>query len=173
MSVVAIHYRRLPGRIEVFEQEIIEANPEFVVTFLPAAGVRTTMRVDDRPVLEPGSPVVWFTYPGAWHDIGRFHLRDGTFTGIYANILTPVQMEEGRWETTDLCLDVWSGAAGEVRILDQEELDLAVDRGWIDRATAGRARREAARLAEEARAGNWPPPHVIEWDLERVRAVRG
>lgn len=172
MSVVAIHYRRLPDRVEVFEQEIVARTDGFVVTFLPSAGIRTMMRVDGRPVLEPGSPVVWFTYPGAWHDIGRFHLRDGTFTGIYANVLTPVRMDGSRWDTTDLCLDVWLGAAGEVRILDEEELDLAVERGWIDRPTASTARNEAARLAKLARAGRWPPSHVVEWNLERVRDLR-
>ena len=58
--------------------------------------------------LERGSDAVWFTFPGLWHDIGRFHRSDGTFTGIYANILTPPLIQpDGVWHTTDLFLDLW------------------------------------------------------------------
>ena len=40
--------------------------------------------------------MVWTTYRGdVWHDVGRFHLADGTFTGYYANILTPVGIDGG------------------------------------------------------------------------------
>ena len=60
---------------------------------MPAAGVTRPTVVNGRAVLEPGAPVVWFTFPGRHHDIGRFHTADGTFTGCYANILTPVQLD--------------------------------------------------------------------------------
>ena len=168
---VQIHYRRLPDREVVFEQEVVEANPTFVVTLLEAAVLERPVVVRDAVVLEPGAPVVWFTYPGEWHDIGRFHLADGTLTGFYANILTPVSMDEGRWETTDLCLDVWMGIDGSVEILDEAELAVALTRGWIDVETARRARREARALAAAARERRWPPSHVLEWDLQRARAA--
>jgi predicted RNA-binding protein associated with RNAse of E/G family len=115
--------------------------------------------------------VVWFTYPGRWHDIGRFHRADGSFTGYYANVLTPVLMTGDRWETTDLCLDVWLGADGRVELLDEEEFAEAVERGWMDAPTARAARHEAEALAEAARAGAWPPPEVRAWDLARARAA--
>ncbi|NIP82533.1 MAG: DUF402 domain-containing protein, partial [Gemmatimonadetes bacterium] len=71
-------------------------------------------------VLDTGAPAVWFTFPGAWHDIGRFHTRSGTYTGAYANILTPVQfLDERTWETTDLFLDVFVGLDGTVHLLDE------------------------------------------------------
>jgi predicted RNA-binding protein associated with RNAse of E/G family len=122
-------------------------------------------------VLEPGAPVVWTTYAGEWHDVGRFHLADGTFTGTYANVLTPVEMHGGVWTTTDLCLDVWLGADGRVEILDRDEFDAARAAGWMDDATAARALAEAERLAGAARRGEWPPAHVREWTLERARAA--
>jgi predicted RNA-binding protein associated with RNAse of E/G family len=168
VRTVSIHYRRPPDRLEVFEQRIVAATDEYVVTFLESAGVRKPIRAGERTILEPGSPVVWFTYPGQWHDIGRFHLRDGTFTGIYANILTPVQMRPGRWDTTDLFLDVWVGSDGEVRVLDEDEFEEAVTLGWIEAPTATTARAHAAEIVQAARAGTWPPAHVAEWDLERV-----
>lgn len=164
-----IHYRRLPDRVQVFTQAVLEDAGTHVVTFLPAAEVRAPLRVAGEVVLEAGSPVVWFTYPGAWHDLGCFHRADGTFTGVYANVLTPVRMDGARWETTDLCLDVWLGADGRVEVLDEDELDEALARGWTDAATAARAREEARALADAARAGAWPPAHVAAWPLHRAR----
>jgi predicted RNA-binding protein associated with RNAse of E/G family len=168
MSTVEIHYRRLPDREQVFTQTVLEDAGEYVVTLLEAAELERPVEVGSRPVLEPYAPVVWFTYPDRWYDIGRFHLADGTFTGVYANILTPVQMHGSRWETTDLCLDVWYGADGRVEVLDRAEFAEAVDRGWIDEPTATTAREHAEYLVTAARQGVWPPPHVDEWELARA-----
>lgn len=172
-AIVTIRYRRLPDREQIFEQLLVEDAGEYVVTLLESAPLARPVVVDGRVVLEPGAPVVWFTYPGLRHDIGRFHLADGTPTGIYANVLTPVRMEGLEWETTDLCLDVWAGVDGRVEILDREEFDEARNRGWIDEPTATAALEEATALARAAREGRWPPAHVREWDLERARARVG
>lgn len=167
--VVRIHYRRPPDRETVFEQRVLHDGSDGVVTFLGETPLDQPMRVDGRTVLEDGSPAIWFTFPGAWHDIGRFHRADGTFTGVYANILTPVHfVDEHKWETTDLFLDVWLGAGGEARIMDEDELRAAVARGWVDEPTAERARTEAARILERAERHLWPPSLVEAWTLERV-----
>jgi predicted RNA-binding protein associated with RNAse of E/G family len=168
---VEIHYRRLPAREQCFRQAVLEDAGDRVVTFLASAELPGPVSVGGNVVLEPGSPVVWTTYRGLWHDVGRFHLADGTFTGTYANVLTPVQMDGARWTTTDLCLDVWMGAGGELRVLDEDELDHALGHGWISPETAARARQEAERLVDAARQGAWPPAHVAEWTLERARSV--
>lgn len=141
-----------------------------MVTLLEAAELDAPVVVDGRNVLEPGAPVVWFTYPGLWHDVGRFHLRDGAFTGWYANVLTPVRMSGAEWETTDLFLDVWLGADGKVEILDEDEFRHASASGWIDAATARRARMEADAVAERARIGRWPDALAHHWELARARA---
>lgn len=171
MSVptVSIHYRRLPDRLEVFSQQVVARESDHVVTFLEAATVPKPVEVGGAVVLEPGAPVVWLTYPERWYDLGRFHLRDGTFTGYYANVLTPVRMEGDRWETTDLCLDVWTGRDGAPALLDEDDFTLAVRSGWIDGFTAARARDTAAGLLARASLGAWPPEPAAEWTLERVR----
>jgi predicted RNA-binding protein associated with RNAse of E/G family len=129
--------------------------------------------VAGRTVLEADSPVVWLTFPGAWHDIGRFHTPDGRFTGFYANILTPVRIETeatgDEWETTDLFLDVFVTPDGAAHLLDRDELDEARREGWIDAPLAARAEAEAERLVARARAGSWPPPVARAWTLERAR----
>jgi predicted RNA-binding protein associated with RNAse of E/G family len=60
-----------------------------------------------------------------------------------------------------------------VRILDEAEFEEAVERGWIDRATAAAAREHAETLALAARQEVWPPEHVAEWTLERARREVG
>jgi predicted RNA-binding protein associated with RNAse of E/G family len=126
----------------------------------------------DRVILEPDAPAVWFTFPGLWHDIGRFHLADGTFTGVYTNMLTPVEfLSPLTWETTDLFLDHWLDADGGAMILDEDEFSEAVAEGWIDAELERRARSEALRIQQHTLAGAWPPPVVDEWPLERVRAI--
>jgi len=170
-GTVEIRYRRLPDREQRFRQAVLEDAGDRVVTFLAAAELPRPVLVDGAVVLEPGSPVVWTTYRGLWHDVGRFHRADGTYTGTYANVLTPVEMDGGTWRTTDLCLDVWVGADGTVRVLDRDEFDHAVQSGWMDDETAARVLHEAERLADAARQGAWPPAHVNEWTLERARAA--
>lgn len=174
MSLIRIHYHRPPDREEVFVQRLVHRAPEVVVTYLDRTPLRRPVEVGGRTVLEDGSPVVWFTFPGAWHDIGRFHRADGSFTGFYANILTPVRfLDPCTWETTDLFLDVWLEPGGEAVLLDEEELEEALRHGWIDRHAGDAARGEAARILALASRNAWPPRVVEEWTLERVRESLG
>ena len=173
-DVVTIHYRRPPDREEIFEQPVVDDDGDCVVTYLPSAKVKKPMEIGGQVVLETGSPIVWFTYRGlVWHDVGRFHRADGTLTGVYVNILAPVQMEGTVWTTTDLFLDVWISAAGEIELLDRDEFRAAYDAGWIDFGVAMLAGAEMQKVVSGAHEGTWPTRHVREWTLERVREVMG
>jgi len=168
--VITIHYTRPPDHTTVFRQALVERTDECIVTLLEHTELERPVVVDGTTVLEHGAPVVWFTFPGLWHDIGRFHLRDGRFTGYYANILTPVRfVTPDEWETTDLFLDVWLDERGVV-VLDEDDLEQALRERVITVHQAKRARAEAARLVALARAGKWPPAVCAEWTLERARA---
>jgi predicted RNA-binding protein associated with RNAse of E/G family len=169
--LVRIHYRRPPDRIEIFEQYLVHDGADVKVTLAPAVVREESIRIAGRVVLEDLSPVVWFTFPGAWHDIGRFHTADGAFTGLYANVVTPVTLHsDHHWDTVDLFLDLWVDERGAA-VLDEDELTDAVGRGWVDGATAARARAEVERMRADAEAGRWPPAIVEEWTLERARAA--
>ncbi len=173
-GTVRIHYLRPPDRLDIFTQRLIHQGDDAIVTLLERTPMPRAMTVHGRTVLEDGSPVVWFTFPGAWHDVGRFHTAAGEPTGFYANVLEPVRLVSPReWHATDLFLDVWLGVDGHAAILDEDELDAAVAAGWLEPATAAAARAEADRLLAAARAGAWPPPVVRAWTLERARAVAG
>ncbi len=169
---VTIHYLRPPDHRQTFRQPIIHESPEVIVTFSRAISVSSPMELGGEVVLETGSDIVWFTFPGLWHDIGRFHSARGTFTGFYANLLTPVEMLPGNiWRTTDLFLDVWMKPGHAPRLLDEEELQDALDADALEARTARRAREEAEGILERASAGAWPPPVVHEWTRERALDV--
>lgn len=171
MSLVEIHYTRPPDRTTVFRQHIVARTEECIVTLLEHTELTRPVTVRGRPVLERGAPAVWFTFPGAWHDAGRFHTSDDRFTGYYANVLTPVQFISPRhWQTTDLFLDVWLDEQG-TELLDEAELEDALRAGFVAPGDAERARAEATRLIDAAAAGRWPPRVCDEWTLERARAV--
>jgi predicted RNA-binding protein associated with RNAse of E/G family len=165
---VRIHYRRPQDREQIFDQTVVLERDDVIVTLSEAMEFDPPMRIDGEVALETGSSVVWFTFTGTWHDVGSFHLADGTFTGFYGNVLTPPRVDGRVWHTTDLYLDIWVSADGTARLLDEDEFDRAVGRGLVDRDTACRAREEADRLLSQARYGSWPPAVVREWTLERA-----
>lgn len=169
-TLVHIHYLRPPDREEIFTQRLLLDTPEVKVTLAQNLPFHPPIRIGGEIALETGSDAVWFTFPGIWHDIGRFHRADGAFTGLYANILTPpLLQEDGIWHTTDLFLDVWVDPRGELSVLDEDQLVEALERGWVSPATAERASQEVRWIRERFRDGAWPPPLVGEWTLERAR----
>ena len=171
MSLVEIHYTRPPDRTTVFRQHIVHRTAECVITLLEHADIDRPVTVRGAAVLEHRAPVVWFTFPDRWHDVGRFHTTDGRFTGFYANVLTPVHfLTPVHWETTDLFLDVWLDEQGP-ELLDEAELASALRHGFVAPEHAARARAEAADLIGGALQGTWPPAVCREWTLERARAT--
>jgi uncharacterized protein len=167
---IRIDYRRLPDRDTVFDQLLVEDAGAVIVTLAPRCSITRPMIIDDTIVLEPDSPVVWFSFPGAWHDIGRFHRADGSFTGLYANIITPIELETRQhWRTVDLFLDLWLDWTGRLRVLDEDELSAAAAAGDISPELVEAARAEADRLQSQWLRGEWPPPIVSEWTLQRAR----
>ena len=169
MATVKIHYRRLPDRITVYENELVHADDDVIVTLMRATPLARPVTVAGRTVLEHGAPAVWFTFPDAEYDVGRFHTTDQGYTGLYANVITPVEfVSRTEWHTTDLFVDVWAGADGTTVVLDEDELLAARAREWIDAGTAARARATAQRLLREYREGTWPPAVVYDWPLERI-----
>lgn len=192
---VAIRYQRVGRETVVYRQELIaevesSGSPGVptLVTLQPATPIEQPKILDGTTILEPGSPVVWFTFPGLWHDIGAFYRVDGTFTGLYANILTPVELGERpvagavgsaagsaqgegtdcwKWETTDLMLDVWLARDSDTPVvLDREEFQ--AERHALAPVLVQGAEKELARLVAARQNDEWPPPVVGEWPLTRV-----
>lgn len=179
---VEIHYLRLPDRSTVYRQKLIYEDLQVKVTLARYGNLDSPpLVIDGDVVLDGGAKAVWFTFPGAWHDIGIFHRLNGRPTGIYANVITPCTFAAGGvWATTDLFLDLWIpgeelGGGISIRLLDEDELTRSEGRGEIPGRWAQRARSEAQSLIQRFGEGRWPPPIVTRWptaapSLKRNRA---
>jgi predicted RNA-binding protein associated with RNAse of E/G family len=174
-TVVRIHYLRPPSDETVYEQLLLHDDGRTKVTFARNLAMDRPLRLGGGIALEGGSDAVWFTFPGAWHDIGRFHLADGTFTGIYANMITPCLFEPGGvWRTTDLFVDLWIPAENgeprprDARLVDLGELEEARAAGRLPAELAEKAEAEGKRLMAALHQGTWPPSVVREWTRERA-----
>ncbi len=166
-----IHYIRPPDREQLLVQRLVYEDTHVVISLLESAALQRPMTIAGALAAEPGSPLLWFTFPGEWYDIGRFHRCDGTFTGLYADIVEPVvPLGPRAWRAVDLFLDLWLDARGGAPLLlDEDELEEALEHGWIGPETGAAARREAERLLMLAQRGAWPPPVVQHWTLEHAR----
>ncbi len=71
--LVHIHYLRLPDRERIYTQHLISEEEGVKVTYALDLKFESPIRIAGAVVLETGSEVIWFTFPGAWHDIGIFH----------------------------------------------------------------------------------------------------
>lgn len=153
---VELHYHR-PGKgTQTYRQRLVVDRPDLKVlaTERYAGG---PLEASGQRILEPGAAIWWFVFPGAWHDIGRFHLADGRLTGWYTNLCTPVTFRGPVWSTTDLFLDHWLPVAGTAEWLDEAEFEEAVGQGVIGVDEARRAREERDRIQAQVVAGAWPP----------------
>lgn len=168
---IRYHYVR-PGRGEtVFHETLVLARTDLKVTLLePYEGA--PVRAGTSTILEAGAPIVWFVFPGAWHDVGRFHLADGTFTGWYTNLSTPVAVEGDRWRSTDLFLDLWQPADGSGhRWLDTEEFERAVASGVVGPDLARRTLEERDAVNAQLALNQWPPAVTREIDLATAKQL--
>lgn len=165
-----IHYLyNRPGKAStVFDQWLVIDQPE-VKVLLNEQHVGRSITVGNHPILDHHAPAVWFVFPDAWYDVGRFHLRDGTFTGWYTNICTPVEVHGDRWLSTDLFLDCWIWAGGGHEWLDEHEFTNATRDGTLDRATSGRVAHERDLIQEMVERGDWPPSIARDIDLEAAQ----
>jgi predicted RNA-binding protein associated with RNAse of E/G family len=167
--MLTLHYRRPPDRVQVLQQQIVYRDETVLVSFLASAAVAEPVLVNGALMVEPGSPLIWFTFAGARHDVGRFYSKTGEFTGLYSDILETVSLPaDNEMELTDLFLDVWIAAGRKPVLLDEDELAAAQAQGWISAGQAAAARAEAEQVVAAYEQGSWPPSIVNEWTLERV-----
>jgi hypothetical protein len=74
--LIRYEYRR-PGKpVQVYEEWLVLDRPDAKVLIQEYPG--PDLEVDGEPMLQGGAPAVWYVFPEKWHDIARFHLRDGS-----------------------------------------------------------------------------------------------
>ncbi|PSQ22393.1 RNA-binding protein [Halobacteriales archaeon QS_9_67_17] len=85
---------------------------------------------------------------GRWWYATVYRGDDGTRRGTYVNVCTPVEVFPDAVRYVDLHVDVVKGPDGDVRRVDDDELDAAVAAGNVSEPLAERARAVAAKLEE-------------------------
>ena len=83
---------------------------------------------------------------GRWWYATVYRGADGERRGTYVNVCTPVEIFPDAVRYVDLHVDVVKGPDGEVRRVDDDELDDAVEAGEVSEPLADRAREVAASI---------------------------
>jgi len=167
-----IHYSYTrPGKdTAVYDHRLVIDEPDLKVLLMEDYR-GDPLVIEDGVAVEPGAALLWFVFPGVWHDIGRFHLADDTFTGWYTNLCTPVEIHRNAWASTDLFLDHWLTPDGFQSWLDEDELAAAVRANLVDEATRSQIAAERSRIQAHLDVGTWPPPVAAELDLQTARGL--
>lgn len=168
---IRYEYHR-PGKdVTVYHEWLVLDRPDVKVLLLDAYD-GAVLRLGETVMLDAGAPIVWYVFPGKWHDIGRFHRSDDRFTGWYTNLAKPVEMHDGVWSAHDLFLDLWLSRDGGATWLDEDEFANAVRSGVIDSATKRRILNERAIIDLQVSRGAWPPAIARDIDLTQARALK-
>ena len=88
---------------------------------------------------------------GRWWYATVYRRAAGERRGTYVNVCTPVEIFPRAVRYVDLHVDVVKGPGGEVRRVDDDELDDAVDAGLVSQPLAERARKVASSIENALR----------------------
>lgn len=165
MRTITLTYKRLPDRVNYFEQKLLYKDPEVIVT---------TQRVTpSEPIVINGETVlgddfyaIWFVFTGMWYDIGKIYNLNEEWTGYYCDIILPVERTPDKFEIVDLILDLWVTPDGVYEIQDEDEFETALKNGIIDTALADKARNALNNLIDEVRSGSFPPEFVKNFSTQ-------
>lgn len=169
-EIIQFEYHRPGQGVTVYEERLALDRPD-VKVLLQEGYSGPDVDVQGVKVLDSGAPMIWFVFPDAWHDIGKFHLADGTFTGWYTNLCKPVQFDGNTWIGHDLFLDLWQSAEGKTVWLDEDEFHAAIESGLVDSALNKQILNQRTLLEMQLELDAWPPPIAKDIDLDQVRAL--
>jgi hypothetical protein len=91
------------------------------------------------------------------YSVFLFQHENGTLRGWYVNLERPQRRTARGFDYEDDLLDVWVPVGGEPELLDEDELDEAVGRGFVTHERAADVRANAERVLAE-------PPWPTGWE---------
>lgn len=159
---------RPPDRRVTFESTLIEATEGHIILahrITPSA----PLEYQGEVVMGNGYWAVWFLFKGQPYDVARVYRPDGTWTGYYADVLEPVHWDGNNPHSlpplVDLFLDLWIAPDGEFEVLDEDELQAAIEGGTISGQQAAQARDVLAHMIAATRSGDFPPRLIRDFRL--------
>lgn len=161
---VSFEYLRPPNKCRTFKASLLEATEDRIVLSHQVFPSKGPLVVGDEEVIGWGYGSVWFLYKNQPFDVARFYRPDGTWTGYYVDVLEPVLWTDADPRSiqaiVDLFLDLWIAPDGSHQVLDVDEFEEAVEKGWITDEQAGRAKLALHHLVEQTVKGRFPPREI-------------
>ena len=160
---ICIIYRRLPDDVREFPGVLRKATSRQLIIESPVV-VSNPRQISGKVIADSGYLAIWFIFKDKWYDVGKFYDRARKWIGYYCDIVKPVnRLLSGRSRTaalTDLFLDLWITPEGRHFVLDEDELQNALERGHISRPLANQAHEKLASLIQMLQDNRFPPPAV-------------
>jgi len=157
-------YRRIPNRVLERDDKLIADLGEVIVAKSRFKGMLVPLRVDGVEVIKNGYTMIYFAFVEENYDILKVYDENGNFRGLYVDVLAYTRREGNTLEMLDLFLDVFIFPDGRAFLLDEDELEMALNYGLIDRETFDLAYSVAGEILEKLKRGEFPPEIVWEYD---------
>ena len=165
MQTITLTYKRLPDRVNYFEQKLLYKDQEVIVTTQRVTPSEPIV-INGETVLGDNFNVIWFVFPGCWYDIGKIYNLKNKWTGYYCDIILPMERTSDEFVIVDLILDLWVTPDGSYEIQDEDEFENALENGIIDTDLANKARNALNNLIDEVETGSFPPEFVKNFRTE-------
>ncbi|ASJ12436.1 DUF402 domain-containing protein [Thermococcus thioreducens] len=159
-------YLRLPNRILERDDEVVADLGDIVVAKSRFEGMLAPLRVNGVEVIKNGYAMIYFAFVGRNYDVLKVYDEKGNFKGLYIDVLAYTKREGNTLEMLDLFLDLFVFPGGGAFLLDEDELEMALNYGVIDRETFDFAYRVAREILEKIKRKEFPPDIVWEYDLQ-------
>jgi len=161
-----LRYVRLPDNVLDLHDDLVYRSKGIIVG---KSQIRSANSVvfDEKTVLASGYQIVYFDMMRKWFSVGKIRDLNGKHTGYYCDIITPPRLlKDGVVEITDLFLDLWVAPNLRYKVLDEEELDDALQKGWITEQLYKKSRTELEKLITLVKRGDFPPPLVKHLEMQ-------
>ncbi|WP_297420912.1 DUF402 domain-containing protein [Thermococcus sp.] len=156
-------YKRIPNRVLERDDEVVADLDNIIIARSSFSGMLTPLRVNGVKVIDNGYGMVYFAFVGKNYDILKVYDEEENFKGLYVDVLAYTRRDGDTLEMLDLFLDIFIFPNGEAFLLDEDELEMALNYGLIDRETFNFAYSVADELLEKLKRGEFPPQIVWEY----------
>lgn len=163
MLKIHLLYRRIPNRVLEREDEVIADFGNIVVAKSEFSGMLAPLFVNGVKVIDNNYKMVYFAFVGKNYDILKVYDENRNFKGLYIDVLAYTKRYGNTIEMLDLFLDIFVFPNGEAFLLDEEELEMALNYGLVDRGTFNFAYSVARGIFEKLKREEFPPEIVWEY----------
>ena len=171
MSKIHLIYKRIPNRVLKRDDEVIADLGNIIVAKSTFSGMLAPLRVNGVEVIKNGYNMLYFAFIGENYDILKVYDEEGNFKGLYIDVLAYTKREGNTLEMLDLFLDIFVFPDEGAFLLDEDELEMALNHGLIGREAFEFAYSVARRILEKLKRGDFPPKIVWEYDWRDYREV--